>query len=100
MIQVEVEFFGPVRDFTSERTVTVELEDGTSVADLLAALHARLGQPFSDAVLARETGVKGHIRLFLNGAAVDSRHLRSAILLPVGPCAKAALFVVPVMTGG
>jgi len=69
--QVRVRLFGALAAVCSQRCVTFELAGAATLADVLAALGERLGEPFRVRVLD-EAGIKRrYCRLFVDGVPVD-----------------------------
>lgn len=100
MVTVNVKFFGVVRDLTDGPHTAVELDDNATLTDLLKELHKKYGKPFYDGVLSEENGLKGHVKLFMNGEEVDSRKLATTKVMVDGAAAETMLYVVPSTTGG
>lgn len=103
MVVVQVKFFGDVRSFTDGPKTIVELNDGATVTDLLKELDKKYGKPFHDGVLSESNelyGIKGHVKLFLNGDAVESRNFPTTKLVAEGAAAEAMFYVVSATTGG
>lgn len=100
MAEVSVKFVGVLRDVTGGRRTVVDLGEDASLTDLLAALHRRYGQRFDESVLSGSNGVKGHVKLFLNGREIDRRDLSTTRVVVDGVAAQAILYVVPSTAGG
>lgn len=100
MVAVKVKFFGIVRGLTDGPQTIVELHDDANLLDLLKELHKKYGKPFYDAVLSESNGLKGHVKLFLNGDEVDRRDLATTKVTKDGAAAETTLYVVPSTTGG
>lgn len=100
MVTVKVKFFGVVRDVTDGPHTVVELDDDATLIDLLQELHKKYGKPFYDGVLSESKGMKGHVKLFMNGEEVDSRKLATTKVMVDGAAAETMFYVVPATTGG
>ena len=103
MVVVQVKFFGDVKSLTVAPKTIVELNDGATVADLLKELGNKYGKPFHDGVLSESKelyGVKGHVKLFMNGDAVESRNFPTTKIVAEGAAAEATFYVVSATTGG
>jgi len=75
------------------------MPEGSTVRDLVAALHATYGQPFAERVLDPTIGVKTWVKLFLGSLELDPRMLDTRLDID-GPTVNAILFVLPATTGG
>src|ERR1035437_6153267 len=100
MVRVNVKFFGVVRGLTDGPHTVVELDDDATLTDLLKELHKRYGKPFYDGVLCESNGLKGHVKLFMNGEEIDSRKLATTKVAVAGAAAETMLYVVPSTPGG
>jgi len=76
-IQVHVQLFGALAAINPERSIHLELPTGATIADVLATLGERLGEPFSAHVLDRNGAKHRHCRLFVDGYSVE--HLRTPL---------------------
>ena len=71
MLPATVKLFGRLGLLLGERTVSLQLEPGARLADLLQALTERFGEQFSEAIF-REPGVlQTYMRIFVNDERVD-----------------------------
>ena len=100
MITVNVKFFGVVKGITDEPITVIEVNEDATLADLLQGLYRKYGKPFGDRVLSDSNGLKGHVKLFLNGEEVDSRKLETTKVVVAGAAGEAMLYVVPSTAGG
>jgi molybdopterin converting factor small subunit len=103
MVVVQVKFFGDVKSFTDVPKTIVELNDGATVADLLQELDRKYGTPFHEGVLSESNelyGVKGHVKLFLNGDVVESRNFPTTKVIAESAPVEATFYVVSATTGG
>jgi molybdopterin synthase sulfur carrier subunit len=93
VLKVKVEFLGHVRNVIgSEREEEVEISEGSSIADLLAMLSEKYGEPFKKAVYEK-TGsdvksnyiitVNGYLLNQLNGVETKLKNGDQVILLPI-----------------
>ena len=67
-MDVELRFFATVREAVGERTATREVEPGTTVRDVLAALEREY--PALDGRLRDGERVAGHVTVLCNGTLV------------------------------
>jgi len=100
VVAVKVKFFGAVRGLTDGPATVVELNEDATMTDLLTELNRRYGKPFHDRVLSDTQGLKGHVKLFLNGEEVDSRKLAATKVSVAGEPAETVVYVVPSTAGG
>ena len=100
MVAVRVKFFGAVRGFTDGPATVVELNENATMTDLLAELNRKYGKRFHDRVLSDTEGLKGHVKLFLNGEEVDSRNLATTKVSLAGEPVETVDYVVPSTAGG
>jgi len=71
-----VQLFGALASLSAERRVRLALPSGATVADMLAALGERLGQPLVAHVLDHAGRKHRHCRLFVDGYPVEDVHAR------------------------
>ncbi len=103
MVPVNVKFFGDVRNFFKGPHTVIELNDGGTVMDLLHELEKKYGKPFRESVLSQSNelyGIKGHVKLFMNGDVVESRNFLTTKVVADGAAAEATFYVVSATTGG
>lgn len=75
-IHADVQLFGALASLSAERRVRLALPSGATVADMLAALGERLGQPLVAHVLDHAGRKHRHCRLFVDGYPVEDVHAR------------------------
>jgi molybdopterin converting factor small subunit len=100
LVAVKVKFFGVVRGLTDGPSTVVEMDNDATLADLLEELHKKYGKRFYDGVLCESNGLKGHVKLFMNDAEIDSRKLATTKVAVAGAAAETMLYVVPSTAGG
>jgi molybdopterin synthase sulfur carrier subunit len=93
VLKVKVEFLGHVRNVIgSEREEEVEISEGSSIADLLAMLSEKYGEPFKKAVYEKSGAdvksnyiitVNGYLLNQLNGVETKLKNGDQVILLPI-----------------
>ncbi|MEM2994661.1 MAG: MoaD/ThiS family protein [Candidatus Bathyarchaeia archaeon] len=92
-MKVKVEYLGHVRNLIgSERIEEVEIGDEASVADLLAVLSKRYGEPFKKAIYQSGSAdvkpnyiitVNGYLLNQLNGVKTKLKNGDRIVLLPI-----------------
>ncbi len=55
-INVEVQFFGPFRQFSSQACLTITLPTTATVSDLMEILYAKYGVAFKNHIIEENTG--------------------------------------------
>jgi len=70
-ISVHVRLFGALASLSAERSASVQFSSGATLADVLAALGKRFGEPFLAAVLDPTGAKHRHCRLFVDGYVVE-----------------------------
>jgi molybdopterin synthase sulfur carrier subunit len=93
VLKVKVEFLGHVRNVIgSNREEEVEISEGSSIADLLAMLSEKYGEPFKKAVYEKSGAdvksnyiitVNGYLLNQLNGVETKLKNGDQVILLPI-----------------
>jgi molybdopterin synthase sulfur carrier subunit len=92
---MEIRFYATLRDVTGGRTAEFDLEPGTTVAGLLAAVVARY--PAIREELFDEKGdLYPHVHVFINGR--DAPYLDHALETPLRETDKVDIF--PAIGGG
>ena len=92
---MEIRFYATLRDVTGGRTAEFDLEPGTTVAGLLAAVVARY--PAVREELFDEKGdLYPHVHVFINGR--DAPYLDRALETPLRETDKVDIF--PAIGGG
>jgi MoaD family protein len=70
LIRVEVSYFSNVRALTGESGSTLELEDGSSVRDLLIDVAVRYGDELREYLFTEDSMLHSHVVVILNGRGV------------------------------
>ncbi|MEM2971246.1 MAG: MoaD/ThiS family protein [Candidatus Bathyarchaeia archaeon] len=93
MLRVKVEYLGHVRNvICSERMEEVEIGDGAAVADLLAILSERYGEPFKKAIYQHGSAdvkpnyiitINGYLLNQLDGVKTKLKNGDRIVLLPI-----------------
>jgi len=96
--QVTVRFLGFLERLAGRREASVEIEDGTTVQDLLSLLGEAYGAEFRAAVFRApdQVQVQTHLRVFLNDGEAC---MTDDVTGPDAP-AKVNLMVLPAFEGG
>ncbi len=68
-MKITVKFYTRIKEFTGEAQTTVELEENSTVNDLVRKLGEKYGKPFQKYVLDRKRGVKPYIKVFSKSGA-------------------------------
>jgi len=97
MLNVKVKFYGVIRDVTKTSATELQMAEGSTIRDLLNALHEKYGPAFADRVLDDKTGVRVYVKLFLNNGEVGTL---DAEIVPDGTDANAMIYVMPGSAGG
>ena len=73
ILKVDVEYLGHIRNVVgSKRHEEVEIENGSSIADLLSILAEKHGEPFKESVYEpKETDVKSNYIITVNGCLLN-----------------------------
>ena len=69
---VHVQLFGALAAVSAERSIRLELPIAATIADVLAILGERLGEPFTARVLDWTGAKHRHCRLFVEGYPVEN----------------------------
>jgi hypothetical protein len=93
---VPVTFLGSLRHVTGQRQTRVELDDGATVADLLALLADRFGPGLAAALFRAPGEVHTHLRVFVDDEETD---LTERVRRPGRP-AEVAVMALPIFEGG
>ncbi len=97
-MRVKVIFFGLIRRYVAEKNQEVELPDGATVGDLIAALTQQHGPEFEEHLINADRTVKGEVFITVDGLNVASRQGLDTVL---SPGAESHIVLVgPVVTGG
>jgi len=70
--RVHVQLFGALAAVSAERSIQLEVPAAATIADVLAILGERLGEPFSTRVLDRTGAKHRYCRLFVQGYPVEN----------------------------
>lgn len=93
---VSVKFLGFLRRVAGHREISVAVDAGTTVGDLLQTLARTHGGEFTQAVFRAPGEVHTHLRVFLN----EEEARMTDPVVPGGSPAEVALLVVPGFEGG
>jgi len=71
--KVTVKHFATIREIVGKKEETLEVEEGTTLADLLHVLSKMYGQQFADYVYDKKTGApKEYLQFLINGRSTKS----------------------------
>jgi len=92
-LKVKVEYLGHIRNIIgSEREEEVEIEESSSIADLLMILSKKYGKPFQKSVYETNTTdvksnfivtINGYLLNQLNGVKTKLQHGDNIVLMPI-----------------
>lgn len=92
-MKVKVEYLGHIRNIIgSEREEEVEIEESSSIADLLMILSKKYGKPFQKSVYETNTidvksnfivTINGYLLNQLNGVKTKLQHGDHIVLMPI-----------------
>lgn len=72
-MEVNVKYFATLREITDKREEKVELQEGSTVGDLLKHLVGQYGARFREYVVDEETGKPmAHLLFLINGTSISS----------------------------
>jgi len=93
-VKVKAKFFAALREITGVKEENLEMREGSTIEDLLAALTRKFGEQFKNYVFDDKTGaLKGHLQFLLDGRNIASKEglqtrlgdgAQFAIIPPVG----------------
>jgi len=66
-MKVKVRFFTRLREITNKREEEIEVEDGTTVEELLKILEEKYGQPFRNYIRNRRGKFRENLQYLING---------------------------------
>ena len=92
---MKVNFHATLRQITGQKTVEVDLPDGTTVSGLLAAVVERY-PGLREELLNEEGTLVGHVHVFINGR--DAPYLDRKLATPLAEADSVDLF--PAVAGG
>jgi len=68
-IKVEVEFVGLLREITGQHQLTLDLEDGATLKDVVKKLADKYGKDFAARILEGD-GISGDALVIINGRSI------------------------------
>jgi molybdopterin converting factor small subunit len=95
VVVIRVKLFGFLAQLDTPANFEIELETGSTVADLLHLLAERLGQDFRQALLDRHGNLHGGIEIILNQQHISGRKTVDIIISKDGELA-----IFPLVGGG
>jgi molybdopterin converting factor small subunit len=95
-INVEVQFWGPFRQFSSQASVTFNLSAGATVSNLMEILYEKYGVEFKNHIIEENTGQFWS----LMAIALNGRIMSDVKALNVHLCEGDKLLLLPPALGG
>ena len=92
-MKVEVKFFTSLREITGKKTEEIQIQEKTTVKDILTILSEKYGKNFREYIYSKNGKVQGFLSFLVNGKNINAvegfeTKLRKgdtvAILPPVG----------------
>ncbi len=71
-MNVEVKFFTSLREITGKKTEEIQLQDTTTVEELLTLLSEKYGKNFSEYVYSKNGKVQGFLSFLVNGKNINA----------------------------
>jgi molybdopterin converting factor small subunit len=78
-IQVKVEFIGLLREITGERQLTLDMEDGATLKDVMEKLADKYGKGLETRIL-EENRISDDAFVILNGKSIRVADVRSVVI--------------------
>lgn len=99
--RVNVHLAGDLRGLIGERTLALELPNGSTVRDVFASLSSRYGEPFSARVFTNAGTLEHTIAVFVDGRNIQ-RHggLETALTPDESAARDVEIFMLPIIEGG
>jgi len=79
-IQVKVEFIGLLREITGERQLTLDIEDGATLKDVMEKLADKYGKGLETKIL-EENRISDDALVILNGKSIRVADVRSLVMV-------------------
>jgi molybdopterin converting factor small subunit len=79
-IQVKVEFIGLLREITGERQLTLDMEDGATLKDVMEKLADKYGKGLETRIL-EENRISDDALVILNGKSIRVADVRSVVMV-------------------
>lgn len=99
--QVNVHLAGDLRGLIGERTLALELPNGSTVRDVFTSLSSRYGEPFSVRVFTNAGALEHTIAVFVDGRNIQRQGGLDTALRPDEPAASdVEIFMLPIIEGG
>lgn len=95
VVVVHVKLLGFLTQLSKHKELDMEIEAGSTVADLIHLLAEELGQEFQQAILDRHGNLHGGVEVTLNRQHISARKI-SEITLSTG----SDLAIIPMVGGG
>jgi len=109
-MKVTVSFYTKMKEFTGESQTIVELQENSTLRDLIQKLAEKYGKPLKEYVLDSNQRIKPYVKIFLKAANISknglNRKLEEGSCLSILPDLKTVLKekdrieVYPVVEGG
>lgn len=92
---VRVKLFGYLAQLGEQAELELEVEPGSTVADLLYLLAKRLGPEFRQVLLDRQGNLQGGVEVMLNRNQISARKISEVVLWD-----ESDLAIMPLVGGG
>jgi len=77
MAQVKIRFFGMLKEMVGKREESLQIDDSSSVADLIKLLSSKHGQRFTDFVFDEKGNLRDGFAFAVNGDSLSVSKLSS-----------------------
>lgn len=78
-MKVTVRFYTKVKEFTGESQTIVELQETSTLRDLIQKLAEKYGKPLEKYVLDSNQEIKPYVKIFLKAVDIDKRGLNKKL---------------------
>ena len=79
MIQVKVEFIGLLREITGENQLTLDMEDGATLKDVMEKLADKYGRGLENRILEANR-ISDDALVIINGKSIRAADVRSVLM--------------------
>jgi len=95
MAQVKIRFFGMLREMIGKREESLQIDDSSSISDLIKLLSTKHGKRFADFVFDQKGNLREGFAFAVNGDSLSESKLGST------KCSDVKEFVIlPPISGG
>ncbi len=100
MPTIRVQFYGMIRDLVAESTMVIEVDEDTTLADVLQMLVARCGPSLQHALMDEAGRVQRSVCLSVNDVIVSAAALKEPLCPDTSTATEVSLLVIPPVFGG